>query len=590
VNALCGIWSLLDARERRSCLALQLLAATMALGTVAGLAAVMPFFAVLADPSLIGRNVALNWLHATTGHLDEQRFLVLLGAAFLALLLVSSALNLLGAAAMTRFAHRIGDRLRIELFDSYLQRDYPFHVRRGGAALASVVLHQADRVTAMVHAAAMLTSNVLTITLIFASITLVDAAVSALVLLSFGLSYATVYALARRRLLANGRVQAEAGTERVAVVEQGLAGIKDVLLSQSQREFTRRFARASHAISRAAANVQLVGQAPRHLLECVAGIALVVAALVLVRAPGGQWLAGLTFIAFAAYRLLPALQQAYFALVTLRANQPALDAIAADMASRPPLPAAEQAVHRAPHRCAAVELFDVSFRYDGDSPRVLEGLSLRIAAGSVVAFTGPNGTGKTTTADLLSGLLTPDTGRIEIDGEPLNPQTRETWRQNLACVPQHVFLMDASVRDNIALGAGSDRRDDARLHEAARLAGAHVFIEALPRRFEQRLGNRGARLSGGQRQLLGLARALYRRPAFLVLDEVDSSLDAQSAEHLAIVLTRLRGICTVVVITHDERLLNVCDCRFEFDSGGVVRIETPPQAFAAAVVPLRGAS
>jgi len=573
VNALRTLWLLLHARERRGCLVLLVLAASMALGTVAGIAAVMPFFAVLADPALIGRNPALAWLHDHTGNLPASDFLLLLGGGFVLLLIVSSAINLLGSAAMTHFAHRVGDHVRIRLFAAYLEQDYLFHVRQGMAVLAGNVLHQADRVTGMVSAAAMLTCNLLTTALIFVAIAAVDAGMSLLVLLVFGLAYLLVYAIARRRLLANGRLQTELGAERVAVVEQGLAGIKDVLLSQSQHTFSTRFARASRAISRTAANTQLVGLAPRYLLECVSGMALVIAALALgARAPRGEWLAALTFVAFSAYRLLPALQQVYFSLVTLRAGQSALDCIASDLMAAPEVPPARKDDSHLPRDCAAVELIDVGFRHSADAPRVLEHVSLRIPAGGVVAFTGPNGSGKTTTADLLLGLLTPDAGRIEVGGAPLDPRARETWKCSLACVTQHVFLLDASVRENITLGFACD--DETRLHEAVRLAGAHALIESLPRRYEQRLGYRGARLSGGQRQLIGLARALYRRPSFLVLDEVDASLDTDTMGRLATVLQGLRGICTVVVITHHEQLLDVCDCRFEFGAGVVRRVDT----------------
>ena len=573
MKAAWKVWLLLDARERSACFVLLVLAVLMALGTAAGIAAVLPFLAVLAEPALIGRSGALAWLHAHTGNLSADGFVMLLGGAFVTLLLISSAMNLLGTAAMTRFAYRVGDRVRARLFAGYLERDYPFHVRRGVASLASSVLHQADRVTGMTHAAAMLVCNLLTTALIFVSIVVVDAGISLLVLLMFGLAYSLVYSIARRRLLANGRQQTELGAERVAVVEQGLAGIKDVLLSQSQEAFTRRFEQASQAISRTAANTQLVGLAPRYLLECVSGTALVLAALVLgAQTPRQEWLAGLTFLAFSAYRLLPALQQVYFSLVTLRANESALESIAGDLVSLPrAAPALRGTMYRTP-ACTGVELIDVGFRHEGDARTVLENLSLRIAAGSVVAFTGPNGSGKTTTADLLLGLLTPDSGRIEIDGAPLDHRTLGTWKRGLACVTQHVFLLDASVRENIALGDVSCT-DETRLREAARMAGAHELIESLPRGYEQRLGSRGARLSGGQRQLIGLARALYRRPSFLVLDEVDAPLDAQSADRLVAVLDGLRGICTVVMITHHERLLDACDCWFEFGGGSVTRVD-----------------
>ena len=582
MNAARSFWLLLDARERRGCVVLLGLAVTMALGTVAGIAAVMPFFAVLADPALMDRHAALAWLHAHTGHLSARGFLLLLGAGFVGLLLVSSAINLLGSAAMTRFAHRVGDHVRIRLFGSYLARDYPFHVRRGMAVLAGNVLHQADRVTGMVHAAAMVICNLLTTGLIFFSIAVVDAGMSLLVLLSCGLAYLLLYVIARRRLLANGRLQTELGAERVAVVEQGLTGIKDVLLSQSQDTFSTRFARASREISRTAAHTQLVGLAPRYLLECVSGVALVGAALALsARAPRGEWLATLTFVGFSAYRLLPALQQLYFSLVTLRAGQSALESVVADLAVPAAVPEPRPAEADLRRECAAVELVDVGFRHAADLPGVLEHASLRIEAGSVVAFTGPNGSGKTTTADLLLGLLTPDTGRIEVGGVALDAGTRESWKRSLACVTQHVFLLDASVRENITLGATA-RDDEARLHEAVRRAGARELIDSLPRHFEERLADRGARLSGGQRQLIGLARALYRRPSFLVLDEVDASLDEESTARLATVLRGLRGLCTVIVITHHQRLLEVCEGRFEFGAGVVRRIDAPRDDLALA--------
>ena len=592
MSALLQIWRLLSPAQRRHCVWLQAVAIAMALSTVVGLAAVMPFFAVLGDPTLIERDAALHWLQQRLGSVGEREFLVALGCGFIGLLLVGSIINLFGSLAMSRFAYRIGDCFRIALFNEYLNRDFLFHARSGAAQLSSNVLYQSDRVTGMLQSGFVLITSVVMIVFIVLSMAIVDPVVSLTVLLVFGAGYSLVYRIARRRLLDGGRVQTQAGTERVAAVEQGFAGIKDLLVTQGQPVFASRFAAACETISRAASSTQMIGQFPRYLLECIAGTGLIVAALLLsARGPSGTWLAELTFIGFAGYRLLPAIQQAYFSIVTLRAHRAAFEHICADLAAalaRPPVvPVTDPQWSGRPS--TRVELVDVKFRYEKGAPQVVDGISLRIAAGSVVAFTGANGAGKTTTADLLLGILSPESGSIEIDGEPLTANNRQSWQQSLAYVPQQIYLLDASVRDNIALGVATGMVDQARLEQAAREAGAMEFIERLPRGFEEQLGNRGVRLSGGQRQRLGIARALYRSPSLLVLDEATSSLDEDSVQSVVAALQRLRGRCTVVVIAHHEAVIAACETAHQFEGGRIVasRLMEPAAARQPDVKPVR---
>ncbi len=420
MKVLLRVWSLLTPQERRRCIALQALSLVMGLVTVAGIAAVMPFFAVLGDPSLAQSNPALRWLHTQLPSLDERGFTLLLGGGFIALLIVSSAVNLVGNLAMARFAYRTGDRLRVLLFAHYLERDYLFHARTGIAPLGSRVSYQADRVTGLLQSAFVFVSNGVMSLLICGSLAFVNARVAVVGLLVFGVCYALVYGVVRRRLMANGQAQSAAGAERAAAVEQAFAGIRDLLLAQGQQGFVRRLAAASSVISRAASNTQLIGLAPRYLLECLAGVTLIAAALLLSRESAtASWLAELTFFAVAGYRLLPAVQQCYFGFATVRANQHAFDELAGDLreashavVEHPPTAAA--AIRLPRH---AIELRDVSFRYEPGAAPAVERLSLRIAAGSAVAFVGPNGSGKTTTADLLLGLLAPDSGEIHVDGE-----------------------------------------------------------------------------------------------------------------------------------------------------------------------------
>jgi len=592
MNVLWRAWRILTTAERRQCMALQLLSLVMGLATVAGIAAVMPFFAVLGDPSLTGSNGLLRALHDLVPWLDTRGFTVFLGCGFIVLLLTSSALNLAGTVAMTRFAYRVGDRLRTQLFARYLARDYLFHVRNAGSVLGSRVLYQSDRVTGLLQSGFVFVSNLVMGLFIAASLAIVDWRVAVLGVLLFGACYAAVYAAVRKRLLANGERQSRAGAERVAVVEQALAGIKDLLLSQGQAPFVRRLGAAASSISRAASNTQLIGLAPRYLLESLAGVTLIAAALLLSRGTAsGSWLGTLTFFAVAGYRLLPAIQQAYFGFVTVRGNQNAFDEVARDL--EPANAAGDtQRAAGAPAGLPrnSVELRDVSFRYQAGAAAVVDHLSLSIAAGSAVAFVGANGSGKTTTADLVVALLQPDAGEIRIDGEPLGAANREAWQRCVAYVPQQIFILDADVRENIAFGIERAAVDEARLHEAARLAGAQDFINRLPRGYDEPLGARGTRLSGGQRQQIGLARALYREPTFLVLDEATSSLDADAAQAVVELLGRLRGRCTVLAITHHPGIASACDVQLEFREGRIVARREAAAHLDPAQPVLRGVS
>jgi HlyD family secretion protein len=570
MSGLATLWRLLTPAQRRRCLHMQLLSLAMALSTVVGLAALMPFFAVLADASLATRHPALASFVAWSGITDPGELRVVLGAGFIGLLMAANAINLLGHVAMARFTYRIGDEFRVALFDEYLHRDYPFHLRHGANRLAANVLYEADRITGVLQSAFVLSTNTLMIPLICVSIAIVDPGLAAVVLPLFAGGYGFVYLVARRRLLENGRIQTQAGGARVAAVEQGLRAVRDLLLTRRQSHFRKRFAEASATISRVATSTQLIGHYPRHLLECIAGIGLVVAALVLSARTSsvGTWLAELTFIGVAAYRLLPAVQQAYYALVTVRAHRGAIESLAGDLASALARRSDGEAV--APtraRRASLIEFHDVSFRYAPDAPLVLDSVSLRIEAGTAIGLVGPNGSGKSTLADLLSGLLSPESGRIEIDGKPLDEANLREWRTRVGYVPQDIFLVDSSVRENIAFGCPPEKVHDARVREAARLAGASGFIEALPRGFDETLGERGARLSGGQRQLIGIARALYGDPDLLVLDEGTSALDLVAEAAIVETVMRLRGARTVLVIAHRAATVEACDHVYELIAG-----------------------
>jgi len=332
-----------------------------------------------------------------------------------------------------------------------------------------------------------------------------------------------------------------------------------------------------------------IAQSPKYILECVAVATLAgIAILLAERAAGsGAWMAQLTFVGLAAYRLLPALQSVFSASVKITADSPAFHGIAEELCrarARGPTSNADQVDRswggRPRHE---ILLTSLCFRYAPEQPCAVRDLSLRIPAGTTVGLVGANGAGKTTLVDLIAGLLTPESGEIAVDGIVLDERNRGAWRSSVAYVPQNVFVLDATLAENIALGVPPAAIDWDAMRKATRVAQLDDCIANLPNGHAEMLGERGARLSGGQRQRIGLARALYRDAAVLILDEGTSALDAQAEREVIEALAQFRGRRTVFIITHRENMLSQCDRIVELEQGRLARGGTPvdPESHAA---------
>lgn len=589
MSTVLALWRLLDHRQRWRLVGLQLLSVVMAICTVVGITSVVPFFTALANPDIIRRNVILQGIFRHLQFGSETSFLIALGVAFAGMVLLSNVVNLFGQLAINRFAYQVGDTLYIRLFHGYLLRDYAFHLRNNSSVLATKVLHETARVTSgLLQQGLLLVTNTVTILCVIASIVLFNAPVAVGVFAGLGVIYAVIYAFARGQLLRNGEAAGRYGAERVATVNESLGAIKEILLMQGRELFVQRFARQCRAYSRALFSIFAVSQSPRYILECVTVICLVGVALYFRSRAGaaGPWVAQLSFVGFAAYRLLPLLHQAFTSVVKIRADHPAFVSINVDMPRVPPeeTPApseTERAIWRGrPHK--EINVREVCFHYATERPAAILNVSLVIPAGSVVGFIGRNGSGKTTLLDLICGLLAPQSGCIEIDGTTLDDTNWNAWRSTIAYVPQQAFLLDATFAENIALGVPTEKIDIERVETAVRQACLEECVAAFPDRLQERLGERGSRLSGGQRQRLAIARALYRDASVLIMDEATSALDIAAEAEIVEMLNTLRSDRTILVVAHRTQSLRYCDLIFELEGGRIVRSGTYGQILASA--------
>jgi ATP-binding cassette, subfamily B, bacterial PglK len=579
VNLLSDIWSILTPAQRRQVLAAQAISLAMAISTVTGIAAITPFFSVLGNPRFIGQKRWLHWLYVHGGFTTEHTFVVSLGILFVGMVVFANVINAVGALAMNRLALHIGHQLQTALFDDYLTRPYLFHTGTNSSTLFNNVVYEVGRINnGILQNAFVLITSIATGSLIILSVLILNPAVSVVLLLGLAAGYLAIYLSVRRRLLHLGQAHSRAWSDRARIVIESFGAIREILLLQSRSLFSDGFDRATRGVSETTADIFAVGQIPKHVMECTA-VSVLVGVALLTDAQGdgmGSSLGELTFVAFAAYRLLPILQQVFAATVRIRADRGAFDLIAPDLRRTRAVRsnAIANRVGCLPdswwQQCPREEIRfkNVSFQYAPERRWALEGVDLRIAARSMVGFVGANGSGKTTLMDLLAGLLLPTKGELLIDGVALNAD-RAGWHARIAYVPQNIFLLDSSIAENIAFGIMPNAIDWRRMVQAARLAQLEDFIASLPDGYEHRVGERGIRLSGGQRQRIGIARALYREASVLLMDEATTALDGLTEAELMSALGGLRGRCTIVLIAQRMNAVRSCDVIYQLDNGRI---------------------
>jgi ATP-binding cassette, subfamily B, bacterial PglK len=587
VGTLLELWSLLDRRQRRAFVWLQALSVLMAFTTLGGVAALVPFLLALTDQHSIAQQPLLGAVYRELGLEDPHSFTLLLGAAFVVAVLLANLVTLLGAAAMKRFALAVGDDFNSALLDEYLWRDLRSRTVSGAGKLFNRVIHSVDRVTnGLIESCLVLISSALGVLVICATIVWLNPLIVLAALLWIGAAYLLTYIAARRRLGRNGALERELIERRARMARESLRAAKELQTSGLQAGFVERFAQASRALSRIAMINHLIAQSPRYVLECVTFAGLVGIALFFSNGrTAGSWLAQLSFLALAAYRLLPAVQQLFASAVRIRASRASFEDILPDLrAALSRRRSASAGSNDEFLHCPRFEirLEGVSVSFEPQQPAV-DDVSMVIPAGAMIGLVGPNASGKTTLVDIIAGLLPPDRGRLLVDGKCVDGGNRADWRRQAAYVAQEVYLLDASIAENIAFGVAARDIDRERVAEAARLAGLDEVLARSPLGLDTPVAEDGLCLSGGYRQRVAIARAFYRRAAILILDEATSALDSAAEQELIEALQRMRGESTLVVIAHRPRILRNCDRIYELEQGRIVAQGSFDEILGAAV-------
>jgi ABC-type multidrug transport system fused ATPase/permease subunit len=572
-SQIARLWGHLLPRRKKQLAVLSLLMIVASCAEVFIVGAVLPFLGVLTAP--------------------EKIFALELAQPFITLLQIRSAQDLLlpftlifilaavfaGLARIallwvqTRLSMAIGADFSVQVYERTLYQPYSLHVSRNSSEILAGARKAQDLVGYIVQPVLLVVGSTVILVAVIATLLAIQPVIALAAFFGFGLIYAVVVSITKRSIAHNSQTIAAQQGKVTKAIQEGLGGIRDVLIDGTQPVYSKLYKDAFLPWQRALASNQVVSASPRFGVEAlgmvlIAGLAYVLAAA---SGPAGgatNAIPMLGALALGAQRLLPVLQQIYNAYITIKGNQAstqdALNLLDQPMPEHANAPPARPMAFN-----TSITLTDLGFRYTPQGPWVLRHLNLEIPKGSRVGFVGVTGSGKSTLLDLVMSLLNPTEGSLFIDNLAIRPENTRAWQAHISHVPQAIFLSDTSIAENIALGVPPQQIDLHRVKQAAQQAQIAQTIEGWPRGYDTQVGERGVRLSGGQRQRIGIARALYRRANVIIFDEATSALDNETEAAVMQAVETLGRDITILIIAHRLTTLRNCDRIVELANGGI---------------------
>lgn len=568
------LWQHISPRRRKQFAILLVLMVVASFAEIFSIGAVLPFLGVLTSPEAAFSHPAAQPIIRLLGLSAPEQLLLPLTVVFATAALIAGSMRLLLLWASNRLSFATGADLSFSIYRRTLHQPYAVHCARNSSEVINGISIKANGViyTTIVPTLTLISSTVMLIA-ILAALLAVEPVIALGAFGGFGMIYAVIIKLTRKRLLANSQRIARESSSVIKSLQEGLGGIRDVLIDGSQAAYCQIYRNADLPLRRAQGNNLFMGASPRFGMEALGMILIAILAYVLAQREDSivNAIPILGALALGAQRLLPVLQAAYLAWSGIKGGQASLQDTLELL--NQPLP---HDVDEPPVKPLLFEhtiaLHGLGFRYSPGSTNVLHNLNLTIPKGSRTGFIGITGSGKSTLLDIVMGLLEPTEGTMEIDGQAVTAQNNRAWQAHIAHVPQAIFLADSTIAENIAFGIPRDQIDFERVKRAAAQAQIAESVESWPSQYQTFVGERGIRLSGGQRQRIGIARALYKRADVIIFDEATSALDSETEQAVMEAIEGLSSDLTLLIIAHRLTTLRNCTQIVELASGNIKRV------------------
>lgn len=567
------LWNHIGNRRRIQFWILLFLMVVSSFAEILNIGAVMPFLGVLIEPEKIYNLKQLNPIMEFLGIKSSGELLLPVILIFGVLVVLTNMMRLSVIWCSTRLSSSVGADLSISVYRRTLYQPYLVHVSRSSSEVISVVIGKVNLAVLTITMTLNLIGAFIMLSAILIAILIIDPLVALVAFGGFGLIYFVIIQLMRARLSRSSERIAIESTRVLKILQEGLGGIRDILLDGTQEIYSSIFHRADVRARRAQGNVEIISFSPRYGVETLGLLLILCLTYFLTTKPDG--LGGaipvLGALALGAQRMMPVLQLAYGSWTGIRGNKTSLqDAL--DMLDQPlPDQSYFEGVKPLPFN-NELSLSNIGFYYSPQSNWVLRNVDLVIPKGARMGFIGKTGSGKSTLLDLIMGLLQPSEGQIMVDGTPLKASNYRGWQSHIAHVPQMIYLSDNSIEENIAFGVPKGEIDIERVKRCATQAQIAEIIETWPMKYQTNVGERGVRLSGGQRQRIGIARALYKKADVIIFDEATSALDNETEEAVIKAIEGLGNNLTILIIAHRLTTLRDCTQIVELEQGSIARI------------------
>ena len=566
---------LLTPKERKRAFLLTIIMLIMALLDMIGVASILPFIAILTNPSLVETNIILNIIFeasSVVGVENVQQFLFFLGVTVFIILISSLAFKALTTYLQVHFIEMCQYNLSKNLVEGYLFQPYSWFLSHHSADLGKTILSEVSTVISSgVGPILELISRGFVALALISLLLIADPKLTIIVGISLGVIYWLIFNFIRVYLKRFGAERLRNNESRFKSISEAFGAAKEVKVGGLEQAYIKSYSVPAHSFAKINSYVLLISALPRFFLEAVAfgGILIIILYQMSQTENFNNILPIISLYVFAGYRMIPALQQIYISFNQLTFVGPSLDKLYDDFKKiktvKPNQDQGQIFLNK------TIDLKGISYTYPNISRTTLKDINLSIPAKSTIGLIGATGSGKTTTVDIILGLLEAQKGTVVVDGQIITKKNSRSWQRSIGYVPQHIFLSDDTIASNIAFGVEPKNIDHAAVEKASKIANLHQFVlDELPAKYQTTIGERGIRLSGGQRQRIGIARALYHDPLVLILDEATSSLDNETEKAVMDAVNNLRKEITIILIAHRLNTVKNCDTIFKLDKGQLV--------------------
>ena len=568
------VFDIFTTKEKMICAFIVVMMLIGALLEALGIGAIMPLLALMSDENYLQKHPDIANVAYSFGITTHRDFIMASTIMLILIYLIKNLYLIFQTRVQIYFALNKQISLSKKLLAFYLSKPYEFHLKNNSAILIRNVCNFVEQViSSLLLSEFYLFAEIITALGIWGMLLWVDP-ITAIITAGLigGLVAMTIYQM-NREIKKQGIIRSEHSAELLKWLNQGLGSVKETTVMGKKSFFINRFCNAYDKYGQAHAKYQFLTQLPRMFIEILAvgGLLLLVVFKLSLGSNPAEIVPLLGAISLAAFRLMPSATRIISYSNNIQYFLPVLNMIYDDLRA-----AVNQKVnidvdsHKKLAFQNKIAFQNLEFSYSGTDRKVLSGVSFEIKKGDFVGIIGQSGAGKTTFVDILLGLFCPTEGKILIDGVDVQSDI-DGWRKNLAYVPQSIYLIDGSIKENIALGVDVSDVDIELLNRVIGMAELTEFVNNLPDGIETSVGERGVMLSGGQRQRIGIARALYQQPDILILDEATSALDNDTEKSITDTILNLKGEITIISIAHRLSTLVDCDYKLEFFHGKVRR-------------------